>query len=170
MMGGAGIDSMSSAQSRRAGIGVEHSGAGLGSGVTGGGGCETVVVGDSDTSAAVKGAEGVKTARLRVSWGELGCTGVDGEVDGEWGVLQDMDGVADDAAEVYDASGCETARLRGVWGISGGWDTSGGCSGGSPRVFCRSSAMVGGAEQGRAGGNTVVNEYVVEDVAVCVGA
>ena len=123
MMGGAGIDSVSSAQSRQAGIGVEHCGVGLGSGRTGGRGGEAIAVGGSDASAAVK--------------------------DGEDG---------------------ETARLRGVWGISGGWDTFGGCSGGSPGVFCRSSAVVGGAEQGRAGGNTVIDEYVVDDVAVRVVA
>ena len=123
MMGGAGIDSVSSAQSRRAGIGVEHRGAGLGSGRMGGRGREAIAVGGSDTSAAVK--------------------------DGEDG---------------------ETARLRGVWGISGGWDMSGGSSGGSPGVFCCSSAVVGGAEQGRAGGNMVVDEYIIDDVAVRVVA
>ena len=121
-MGGAGIDSVSSAQLRRAGIGVEHCGAGLGSGRTGGKGREAIAVGGSDASAAVK--------------------------DGEDG---------------------KTAWLRGVWGISGCWDMSGGCSGGSPGMFCRSSAMVGGAEQGRAGGNTVVNVYIVDDMAVRVG-
>ena len=72
MMGGAGINSVSSAQSRRAGIGVEHRGVGLGSGRTGGGGREAMAVGGSDTSAAVKDGEDSKTARL---WGVLGEQG-----------------------------------------------------------------------------------------------
>ena len=125
---------------------------------------------DSASSAQSKRVGRVGTARLGWSLGELGCTGVDWGLDGEWGVLRGIDGVVGDAAGVHDAGGRKTAWLRGVWGISGGWDASGGCSGGSPGVFCRSSAMVSGAEQGRAGGNTVVDEYVVDDVAVRVGA
>ena len=52
-MGRAGIDAVSSAQSRRMGIGVEHSGTGLRSGGTGGGGREAMAMGGSGTSTAV---------------------------------------------------------------------------------------------------------------------
>jgi hypothetical protein len=91
MMGGAGIDSVSSAQSRRAGIGVEHSGAGLGSGGTGGGGRETMAVGGSDASAAVKDGGDGETARRGPSWGKLermggeqGVGGFLGRRSGQW--------------------------------------------------------------------------------------
>ena len=118
MMGGAGIDSVSLAQSRQAGIGVEHRGAGLGSGRTGGGGREAMAVGGSDTSAAVKDGEDSEMARL---WGVLGeqgrrsrsggCSDRLGGVsrcpgavacDSEWGRVGDMavdnENVVDDVA------------------------------------------------------------------------
>jgi hypothetical protein len=53
MAGGAGIDAVSSSQSRQMGIGVEHSGTGLRSGGTGGRGRETMAMGGSDMSMAV---------------------------------------------------------------------------------------------------------------------
>ena len=59
----------------------------------------------------------------------------------------------------------ETARFGGFWGELGCWDSFWGCPDGSPGAFCRSSAVVDGAELGRAGGH-----MVVDDVAVRVGA
>jgi hypothetical protein len=109
--------------------------------------------------------KGGKTGCCWVFWGGLGCIGSERGVDSERWVLRDMDGVADDAAEVRDAGGSETAWLRGVWGILNGWDVSGGCSGGSPGVFCCSRAMVRGPECGKAGFWGVINGLVDDDVA-----
>ena len=55
---------------------------------------------DSASSAQSKRAGGGETARLGSSWGKLGCTGVDGGVDGEWGMLTIVDSVVSDAAGV----------------------------------------------------------------------
>jgi hypothetical protein len=58
----------SSTQSKWMGV-IGHGGAELREAGTGDGGCEMVVVGDSDTSTAVEGAGGVETAHLQVSLG-----------------------------------------------------------------------------------------------------
>jgi hypothetical protein len=100
MFGGAGISSVSSAQLKRGGGGIEHSNVGLGGGSTTDGGCGTTVAWGSTVPVAVEGARGVETARLRVSWDELGCTGIDGGVDGEQGVLTGVDGLVGDLAGV----------------------------------------------------------------------
>jgi hypothetical protein len=82
MTGGAGIDAVSSAQSRRVGTGVEHGGTGFDGGSTRGRGCETGPGGSSDTPAAVKDGGDGETACLGLSWGELermgGVQGVEG--------------------------------------------------------------------------------------------
>jgi hypothetical protein len=55
---------------------------------------------DAASLAQSKHAGGGKTARLRSGWGELGCAGVDGVVDGEQGVSTGVDGVVGDLAGV----------------------------------------------------------------------
>jgi len=112
MLGTAGIDAASSAQYKWV-CTNGHSGGELRGAGTGDGGCEMVAVGDSDTSTAVEGAEGVETAHLWVSWDELGCTGVNGGIDGEQGVSLSIDDAVSDSAGVYDAGGSETARFWG---------------------------------------------------------
>ena len=72
MVGGAGIDAVSSAQLRPVGTGVEHSGAGLEGGETRDGGRKTAAKGGSDMSMAVKDGGDKVTARLGPGWGELG--------------------------------------------------------------------------------------------------
>ena len=123
MLSGAGIDAVSSAQSRRVGTGVECGGTGLVGGSTKGWGCKTAAGGGSGMLAVVRYGGDGETARFGGFWGELGC-----------------------------------------------WESFQGCSDGSPGVFCHSSAVVGGAEQGRASGHTVVDKYVVNDVVVHIGA
>jgi hypothetical protein len=71
-MGAVGNDTASSAQSKRGGARIEHSSVGLGGGSTIDGGRKTTVAGGSDVLAVVEGAEGVETACLRSSWGEVG--------------------------------------------------------------------------------------------------
>jgi hypothetical protein len=90
MLGGAGIAAASSAQSRRAGTGVERGVIGLKGGGTGDGSRETVTAG--------------------VGSGQ----GVEAGVDGEQGVFTGADGVVGDAGGVYHMDDAETARLRGV--------------------------------------------------------
>ena len=123
MLGGAGIDAVSSAQSRRVGTGVERGGTGLVGGSTKGWGCKTAAGGGSGMLAVVRYGGDGETARFGGFWGELGC-----------------------------------------------WDSFWGCPDGSPGAFCRSSAVVDGAELGRAGGHMVINKYIVDDVAVRIGA
>ena len=53
---------------------------------------------DAPSSAQSKHAVGGETARLRSSWGELGCTRGDGGVGSGQGVLTGVDGVVSDAA------------------------------------------------------------------------
>ena len=72
MTGGAGINAVSSAQSRWVGTGVERGGTGLKGGGTRDRDCETVTAGSSDMAAAVKGTGFGEMARLGLSWGELG--------------------------------------------------------------------------------------------------
>ena len=108
--------------------------------------------GASDILAVVKHGEDSETAHLGWSWGELGYTGVDGGIDGEWGMLQGMDGIIGDAAGVHDAGGHKMVCSWGVWGLLSGWDMLWGCSGGSPSMFCHPGAMVDGTEWGRARG------------------
>jgi hypothetical protein len=78
MSGIAGIDTASSAQSKRLGTGAKHGGTGLRRGGTGDGGRETVAVGVEQGIDGVVGDEGGvyhmtcgKTARLWLSWAEL---------------------------------------------------------------------------------------------------
>ena len=95
-----GIDAASSAQSKRAGTGVE-----LGSIELGGG----------------TGYGGRKTAAAGAMYSE-GGTG------GQTGGLRGLDGIVGDAGGVYHTGGGETARVQGVWGEQGGWDAFWGCS------------------------------------------
>ena len=53
---------------------------------------------DAGLSAQSKRVGGGETACLGPSWGELGCTGGDGGVDGEQGLSAVVDGVVNDAA------------------------------------------------------------------------
>lgn len=68
MLGGAGIDATSLAQSRQVGTGAEHVSPGLDGISTRDGGGKTVAEGDSDTAAAVKGVGDGKTTGLGLSW------------------------------------------------------------------------------------------------------
>jgi hypothetical protein len=72
-LGVMGIDTASSAQSKRVGVGIEHGGTEL---------------------------EGGSMARSRPYWEWLGCAGSDGGIDGEQGVLTGVDGVINDVARV----------------------------------------------------------------------
>ena len=72
MTGGAGIDAVSSAQSKRVGAGVGRGGTGLKGGGTRDGSRKTAAAAGSGTLANVKGTGSGETARLRASWGEPG--------------------------------------------------------------------------------------------------
>lgn len=100
MLGAVGNDAASSAQSKRAGTGVELSGIRLEGGETRDGGCRTGPGGSSDMVAAVGDGGDDETARLRGLWGELGCMGGDGGLDSEQVVSKGVDGVASDTAGV----------------------------------------------------------------------
>ena len=96
------------------------------------------------------------------SWGKLGCTGVDGGVDGEQGMSTGVDGVVSDVGGVCDVGGSGTSCFRGFWGKLGGWGVSRGRSAGSSRVRRCSGAVGGGPESHRAG------VLVIDDMAWCV--
>lgn len=113
MLDGAGINAVSSAQSRWVGTGVEHSGAGLKGGETRDRGHKTVAGGGSDTSTAVKDGGNREMAHLGSSWGELGSVQ---DAGGGQGVFTGVDSVIGDAGEVCHTDGTETAHLQGVWG------------------------------------------------------
>ena len=55
---------------------------------------------DAALSAQSKCVGGGETAHFRGVWGEQGCTGGIGAIDGEWGVLTGAGGVVSDAAVV----------------------------------------------------------------------
>jgi hypothetical protein len=82
-----GRDSASSAQSKRVGTGVEHGDK------AGDGGRKTAAAGNSGTLAVVEDAGGSETARLRVHWNWLGCTGGGGAVGGERGPFLGAGGI-----------------------------------------------------------------------------
>ena len=73
-MGGAGIDAVSSAQSRWVDIGVEHGGTGLEGVEARDGGCKTGPAGSSCIVAAKEDGGDDETAHLGLNWGEFGCT------------------------------------------------------------------------------------------------
>ena len=133
MVGGAGIDAVSSAQSRWVGSGVGYGSMGPGRGWTRAGGRETVMVG--------------VMAGVGSGWGmRAGVDGVVGEAAGVWDIGgSETDGVDHFSGWVGErkvlghdvvntmlffcsrlwslsraAVGSETAHLRGVWGIQGG--------------------------------------------------
>ena len=86
MVGGAGIDAISSAQSRRVGTSVEHGGTGLDGGSTRGRGDKTAAGGVSDTLVAAKDTSGSETDHLRGVWGTSrgGLEGVGGCSSRRW--------------------------------------------------------------------------------------
>ena len=84
---------------------------------------------DSASSAQSKHTGGGETARLGSSWGKLGCTGVDGGIDGERGMSTGVDGVIGDTAGVWEVVGGETACFWRLGAELSGWDAFGGCSG-----------------------------------------
>jgi hypothetical protein len=90
----------SSAQSKCRGTGAECSGTELGGGTAGDRGCETTVVGGPDGSAVVENMGSGETARLRLSWGELG------DVGRFWGWAGKQRGVGGELGCVGDATGC----------------------------------------------------------------
>ena len=100
MLGGAGIDATSSAQSRRVGAGVERGGTGLKGVGAKDGGCETGPGGSSGMVAAMEDGGDDEMARLGPSWGEFGCTRGDGVADGEWGVSAVVDSIVNDVVGV----------------------------------------------------------------------
>jgi hypothetical protein len=71
MFGRAGINSVSSAQSKRGGAGLEHSSVGLGGGKMRDGDCKTTVAWGSGVPVAAEGAEEVEMAHSQVSWGRV---------------------------------------------------------------------------------------------------
>ena len=79
-----------------------------------------------------------------------------------------MEGVVNDAVGVLGTGRSETACFWGSWGKQSGWSTSRVCCNASGSVHVRSRAMVRGAEQGRARGNTVVIDVCVDDMAARV--
>ena len=160
MTGRAGINAVSSAQSRWMGTGVERGGTGLEGGGTRDRDCETVTAGGSDMVAAVKGTGFGETARLGSSWGKTGCTDGDRGMDGERGVLTGVDSVVGNTAGVYNAVGGETVRFCGFGGEQGRWDVFCGCFVGPGNVSCHFVAAVRVPVWGRAGGSTVVDDDV----------
>jgi hypothetical protein len=75
MTGGAGINTVSSAQSRWVDTGVEHGVTGLGRGETRDGGGKPMAEGGLEMAAAVKGMEGGGTTCSGSSRGELELVG-----------------------------------------------------------------------------------------------
>jgi hypothetical protein len=143
MLGGAGIDATSSAQSRRVGTGVERGGIGLQGGETGDGGCKTGPGGHSDMVAAVEDGRddvdviwggAVDDVGLGPAAGGLGvavrCSGVTVHSPG-WGIAGGsavVDGYVDGGvAAGRGGSGHGTT----VWGTS--WGAQGGLGGGTRR-------------------------------------
>jgi hypothetical protein len=63
------------------------------------------------SSAQSKCGGGGKTARLWLSWVGLGCTGGDGGIDSEWGVLTGLNSVVGDMAGVWEVVSNETAHF-----------------------------------------------------------
>jgi hypothetical protein len=137
MTGGAGIDTVSSAQSKHIGIEVEHEATELAGGEAGDRGHETVAVGVGDPSSAVKDVRRGEMARLWLNWGELGrigseqgCSDESGSVhhrsrgvarSPEWGraggsavIDRSVDA---DVAVTFGGSSC----ITGVWESSWGW-------------------------------------------------
>jgi hypothetical protein len=72
MLGGAGIDATSSAQSRRVGAGVEYCGTGLNRGSSRGRGGKIAAGGVSDTLVAARDMGSSEMDRLQGVWGKLG--------------------------------------------------------------------------------------------------
>jgi hypothetical protein len=121
---------------------------------------------DMASSAQSKCGGGGKTARLRLSWVGLGCTGGDGGVDSERGVSTGLDGVVGDMAGVWEVVSDETARFWVFWDEHSEWDRTWGCSEGSGRVCRRFGVVESGPGWGIAGDWAVVDS----DVADCVDA
>lgn len=86
---------------------------------------------DSASSAQSKHAVGGETARLGLSWGELGQAGSEQAAGGCWGVSTGIESVVGDVSGVYHMDDADTAHLQGVWGKLWGWGWGWGCSGGS---------------------------------------
>ena len=165
MVGGAGIDTVSLAQSRRVDIGVECGGTGLEGGEARDRGCKTGPGGSSGMVAAMEDGGDDETARLWSSWGEFGCTRGDGVADGEQGVSAVVGGVVNNVAVVWDVGGSETSRFWGFWCELGGWNGLWRCSGGFTFVRRCFPAVARGPGWGKAWGSAVVND----DVAIALG-
>ena len=70
--------------------------------------------GGSEALVVVKDTGGSEMARLRPSWGRLGCIGSE-EVGGKREVTLGIGGVVGDIAGVRDRVGRGTARSEGIW-------------------------------------------------------